>query len=155
MVSFFWCHEQVIYNQIPIYFDQYKYWAQFTINLPIERFIANSLFSVVKFNHMYLLLRFWTSKLLKFDFFLLRTEDQAFILIFVRKKTEFLTIKHWLSWLNVTQKLRKTILKKVNKIQIAGCSELQYMGIAFIPQRKLYYFSNYIWLFSNCFLSPI
>ena len=43
-----------------------------------------------------------------------RTESQAFVLVFVRKKNEFLTAKHWLSWLSVTQKLRRTVLKKVN-----------------------------------------
>ena len=36
-----------------------------------------------------------------------RTEIQAFVLVFVRNKTEFFTAKHWLSWLPfpVTQKL--------------------------------------------------
>ena len=38
----------------------------------------------------------------------------------------------------MAQKLRKTVLKKENKIQIAGCSEL-YMGIAFLPQRKAFF----------------
>ena len=39
-----------------------------------------------------------------------RTESQAFVLVFVSKKTKFLTAKHWLSWLPVTQKLRRTVL---------------------------------------------
>ena len=99
------------------------YCKLFVLSFKVESYVHTSYVSVY----------FWTSKLWKFDIFLLRTEDQAFILIFVRKKTEFLTAKHWLSWLKVTQKLRKTVLKKVNtecqenKIQIAGCSEL-YMG---------------------------
>ena len=44
---------------------------------------------------------------LKFEFFLTRTESHAFVLVFVRKKNEFLTAKHWL-------RLRRTVLKKVN-----------------------------------------
>ena len=47
---------------------------------------------------------------LKIWFFPLRTEDQAFVLVFVRKKTEFLTAKHS----QYTQKLRSTIFKMVN-----------------------------------------
>ena len=43
-----------------------------------------------------------------FFIFLPRTENQAFDLVFVMEKTA----KHWLSWLPVTQKLRKTVLKK-------------------------------------------
>ena len=39
-----------------------------------------------------------------------RTENQAFVLVFVRKTTEFFTAKHWLP---VYQKLRRTLLKKV------------------------------------------
>jgi hypothetical protein len=33
----------------------------------------------------------------KFELSRQRTDSQAFILVFVRKKTEFLTAKHWLS----------------------------------------------------------
>ena len=33
----------------------------------------------------------------KFGFSRQRTESQAFVLVFVRKATEFLTAKHWLS----------------------------------------------------------
>ena len=39
----------------------------------------------------------------KFEFSYLRTESQNFVLFFVRKTTEFLTAKHWLSYLPVTQ----------------------------------------------------
>ena len=45
----------------------------------------------------------------KFEFYHQRTESQAFVLVFVRKTTEFLTAK-----LLVNQKLRRTVLKKVN-----------------------------------------
>ena len=56
-----------------------------------------------------------------------RIEDQTFFL--VRKKTEFLTAKHWVSWLPMAQKSRRTASKKVNtdwqekKFQIFLCVE--------------------------------
>jgi hypothetical protein len=37
------------------------------------------------------------SKYSKFEFSLPRTENHAFVLVFVRKTTEFLTAKYWLS----------------------------------------------------------
>jgi len=43
-----------------------------------------------------------------------RIERQAFVLVFARKKTELLTAKHWLSYLPVTQKLRRRVHKNVN-----------------------------------------
>ena len=66
-----------------------------------------------------------------------RTESRAFV--FERKKTYFLTAKHWLSQLPVTQKLSRAVLKKVNtawvtekKIQIWMyiCWEL-YISVSF------------------------
>ena len=41
-----------------------------------------------------------------------QTEDQAFVLVFVMKKTEFFTAKHCLSWLQATQKLRSDKKKR-------------------------------------------
>ena len=38
-----------------------------------------------------------TSQYSKFEFSLPRTESHAFVLVFVRKTTEFLTTKHWLN----------------------------------------------------------
>ena len=52
----------------------------------------------------------------KFEFFLKRTESRGFVLVFVRKTSEFLTAKHWPSYVTVTvtQKRRRTVLKNVN-----------------------------------------
>ena len=38
---------------------------------------------------------------------------QTFVLVFERKKTEFLTAKQWFIWLPENQKLRCTVLKKM------------------------------------------
>ena len=38
-----------------------------------------------------------SSKYSKFEFAHIITESQAFVLVFARKTTEFLTAKHWLS----------------------------------------------------------
>ena len=87
---------------------------------------------------------------MKNSVFLRRTEDQAFVLVFVTKKTEFLTAKHWLRRLPVTQKLRKTVLKK----RVTGKENSNfhnffldvqnYIGYteAFLPQRNLYTKTN-------------
>ena len=50
----------------------------------------------------------------KYEFFCQRTESRAFVMFFVRKTTEFLIEKHWLSLLPVTQKLSRTVLKKID-----------------------------------------
>ena len=51
----------------------------------------------------------------KFENSLPKTESYAFVLVFVRETTQFLTAKHWLSWIPVTEKLRRTVLEKVSK----------------------------------------
>ena len=86
-------------------------------------------------------------KNVKHSIFLRRTEDQAFVLVFVMKKTEFLNAKHWLRQLPVMQKLRKTVLKK----RVTGKEnsnfhnfflDVQNYTEAFLPQRNLYTKTN-------------
>ena len=48
-----------------------------------------------------------------------RTENQAFVFIFVRKKTEFLSVNHWLSWLP-----EMLFLKREKGTNFAVCWEL-------------------------------
>ena len=63
-----------------------------------------------------------------------RIEDQAFV--FLRKKTEFLTAKLWVSWLPVSQKMRRTAYKQVNTdIQIFLCVENY--TYSFLPSSHL------------------
>ena len=57
---------------------------------------------------------FKSSPYSKYESFYQRTESRAFVLFFVRIATEFLIAKHWLSLRPVTQKLRRTVLKKIN-----------------------------------------
>ena len=75
---------------------------------------------------------------------ILNFPTQAFVLVFVRKKAEFLIAKHWLSWLPVTQKLRRTVLKKINtewqekKIQILLFVENYTSVLLILPPSHLY-----------------
>ena len=138
VVSFFLCHEQVIYNQIPIYF-----WPKQILspiyNKSTHRKIYCKLFVLSCKVESQVLVTFLNIQVVKIWF---PAQNRRSGLYF-----DFNKEKNWVShYKTLAQKLRKTVLKKENKIQIEGCSEL-YMGVAFLPQRKAF--------FSNGSLSPI
>ncbi len=76
-----------------------------------------------------------------------KTEIWSFVFVFVRETNQYLTAKHWLSWLPVTEKLRKSVLSKVNKVwqekKIQICCMVRYFYKAILPLSHLYFWWHY------------
>ena len=96
------------------YSISWKYWHIWVSVLHLNQ---NSDFGrtliTCSYTYVYIILNI-QQKVVKIWTLVHRTEDQTFVWVFVRKKTEFLTAKHWLSWFPITQKLGWAVLKKVN-----------------------------------------
>ena len=73
------------------------------------------------------------------EFWNIRPRNEV-VLVFVRKKTEVLAAKHRLGSLPLTQKLRRTVLKKVNTVRFfAGCTELYLISTT---EKEVKYYSK-------------
>ena len=96
-----------------------KIWQKPAVTLNARTPCGQSLYGVAFISHTDFMTTFilkvaqWKKRLCTYSkiwIFPPRTENQ--VLVFVRKENEFFTAKNWLSWLPVTQKLRKSRSEK-------------------------------------------